>query len=100
MAEEGLFELLGRLRRGGGGRPVEAPELGKPPLVSFHDSVRLLPNEALKALREAGVNLESPSKDDQQIINDMRKYNKIQEYPWPKPATQQGSPRDASSSPK
>ena len=100
MAEEGFFEMLQRLRRGGGGRPVAAPELGKPPLASFHEALRLLPDEALKALTEAGVNLERPSKDDRLIIDDMRKYNKLQPFPWPKPATQQGSPRDAGSSPK
>lgn len=87
-----------------GGDPNQGPRpgsMGQPPLASFHPSLRLLPNEALKALRDGGVNLENPSKDDELIINDLRKYNKLGEYPWPKPKAPatQGTPRDATTSP-
>lgn len=73
---------------------------GKPPLASFHESTRLLPNVALKALVEAGVNLENPSAGDQSVIDDIRQYNKLPKFPWPKPpkagatdATPGGAPR-------
>ena len=66
-------------------------QTGQPPLASFHESVRLLPNEALKSLLEAGVNLQNPSKGDRQVINDSRKYNKIGDYPWPEDAKPTGS---------
>ena len=74
---------------------------GQPPLASFHESLRLLPNEALKALHEAGVDMEYPSASHQGIINDIRKYNKLPDWPWPKskvsPTT--GTPRDAATQP-
>lgn len=76
-------------------------QVGHPPLASFHESLRLLPNEALKALHEAGVDLENPTTSHQNIINDMRKYNKLPDWPWPKAKTAptQGTPRDASTQP-
>ena len=97
------MELLQRLRSGGGGKEIKVPgegQTGQPPLASFHESVRLLPNEALKALKQAGVNLENPSTGDQPIINDLRQYNKLPIWPWKVPkkpgaadATPGGSPR-------
>jgi hypothetical protein len=101
---EGIMELLQRLRQGGGGKAVPTPgqaQTGQPPLASFHESVRLLPNEALKALAEGGIDLANPSESDQLVINDIRNYNKLQPFPWPKkkaPATQ-GTPRDATTTP-
>lgn len=65
---------------------------GKPPLASFHESVRLLPNQALKALGEAGVDLMTPSKDDRQIIDDLRVYNKLPKWTWPEPPRAAGAP--------
>lgn len=90
---ESIWELLQRLRQGGGGKPVMpgGGQTGQPPLASFHDSVRLLPNEALKALVEAGINIQSPTKGDRQVINDIRKYNKLGDYPWPEDAKPAGS---------
>mgnify|MGYP003395902429 CR=1 FL=1 len=101
---ESFWDTLQRLRQGGGGREIKVPgegQTGQPPLASFHESLRLLPNEALKALHQAGVNLENPSSTDQDIINDLRKYNKLQDWPWPKAkvAPTQGTPRDASTQP-
>lgn len=91
---EGIWEMLQRLRRGEGGKPAgQMPgggQTGQPPLASFHESVRLLPNEALKALLEAGINIQSPSKGDRPVINDIRKYNKLGDYPWSEDATPAG----------
>lgn len=91
---ESIMELLQRLRQGGGGQHIPTPgegQTGQPPLASFHGSVRLLPNEALKALLEAGINLQSPSKGDRSVINDIRKYNKLGDYPWPEDAKPAGA---------
>ena len=91
---ESIMELLQRLRQGGGGKVVPTPgqgQTGQPPLASFHESVRLLPNEALKALLEAGINLQNPSKGDRPVINDIRKYNKLGDYPWVEDAKPAGS---------
>ena len=90
----GLEELRRRIH--GGPPPAQQ---GKPPLASYHGSVRLLPDAALKALGEAGVNLQSPSKTDRDIINDLRKYNKLADWPWPedepKPGATDASPGGA-----
>ena len=59
----------------------------KPPLAALHEAVRLLPPQAHKALLEAGVNLERPSKDDQGIIDDLRHFNKLPKWQWVVPAT-------------
>lgn len=100
---ESFWEMMQRLRQGGGGKEIKVPgegQMGEPPLASFHESVRLLPNEALKALRQAGVNLENPSMGDQPVIDDIRVYNKLQKWPWRVPkkpgaadATPGGAPR-------
>lgn len=101
---ESIMELLERLRQGGGGKPVGQPQpgqgqMGQPPLASFHESVRLLPNEALKALLEGGINLQTPSEGDQPVIDDIRGYNKLPKWTWPKKPATQGNPRDATTTP-
>ena len=68
-------------------RRIQGISPAKPPLAALHEAVRLLPPQAHKALLEAGVNLERPSKDDQGIIDDLRHFNKLPKWQWMVPNT-------------
>ena len=71
--------------------PESMGQTGQPPLASFHESVRLLPNEALKAFLEAGVDIQSPSKGHRGVIDDLRAYNKLPKWAWPEAPKQAGA---------
>lgn len=83
--EAGLEEIKRRLQGG--------ISQGKPPLAGLHESVRLLPDQAHKALGEAGIDLVNPKKGDRAVIDDLRHFNKLPKFPWPEPPEVKPGPR-------